>query len=161
MDKGIVWVWMNRPTRSPYSVLLTPDALKKIVMDVAHAGFAGGHSGKNRTVDRLELAYWWPGIHYDVETFISKCVRCQELSGRKPQPSSLQSLPICEEPNFRVHMDLFGPLRCRSASGKKYILVITDAFSKYTELSAIPDKSANTVARSFFECWICRHGVPC
>ena len=73
-------------------------------MDVAHAGFAGGHSGKNRTVDRLELAYWWPGIHYDVETFISKCVRCQELSGRKPQPSSLQSLTICEEPNFRVHM---------------------------------------------------------
>ena len=57
-------------------------------------------------------------------------------------------------------MDLFGPLRCRSASGKRYILVITDAFSKYTELSAIPDKSANTVARSFFECWICRHGVP-
>ena len=46
-------------------------------------------------------------------------------------------------------MNLFGPLRCRSASGKKYILVITDAFSKYTELSAIPDKSANTVARSF------------
>ena len=38
--------------------------------------------------------------------------------------------------------------------------MITDAFSKYTELSAIPDKSANTVARSFFECWICRHGVP-
>ena len=71
-------------------------------MDVAYTGFAGGHSGKNRTMDRLELAYWWPGIHYDVETFISKCVRCQELSGRKPQPSSLQSLPICEEPNFRV-----------------------------------------------------------
>ena len=111
-------------------------------------------------MDRLELAYWWPGIHYDVETFISKCVRCQELSGQKPQPSSLQSLPICEEPNFRVHMDLFGPLRCRSASGKKYILVVTDAFSKYTELSAISDKSANTVARSFFECWICHHGVP-
>ena len=52
LDKGIVWVWMNRPTRSPYFVLLTPDALKKIVMDVAHAGFTGGHSGKNRTVDR-------------------------------------------------------------------------------------------------------------
>ena len=69
-----VWVWMNRLTRSPYSVLLTPDALKKIVMDVAHAGFAGGHSGKNRTVDRLELAYWWPDIHYDVETFISVSV---------------------------------------------------------------------------------------
>ena len=43
-------------------------------MDVAHAGFAGGHCGKNRTVDRLELAYWWPGIHYDVETFLYQSV---------------------------------------------------------------------------------------
>ena len=111
-------------------------------------------------MDRLELTYWWPGIHYDLETFIPKCVRCQELSGQKPQPSSIQSLPICEEPDFRVHMDLFGPLSDRSAPGKKYILVNTDAFSKYTELSAIPDKSVNMVARSFFEFWICRHGVP-
>ena len=150
----------TRPTRSPYFVLLMPDSLKKIVMDVAHAGSAGGHSGKNRTVDRLELAYWWPGIHDDVETFISKCVHCQELSGRKPKPFSLQSLPICEEPNFRIHMNLFCPLLCRSVSRKKYILVITDAFSNYTELVAIPDKSASTVAQSFLECWIFRHGVP-
>ena len=57
-------------------------------------------------------------------------------------------------------MDLFGPLCCRSASGKKYILVIPDAFSKHTELAVIPDESANTVTRSFFECWICRHSVP-
>ena len=28
------------------------------------------------------------------------------------------------------------------------------------KLAAIPDKTAVTVARSFFENWICRHGVP-
>ena len=39
-------------------------------------------------------------------------------------------------------------------------MVMTDAFSKYTELSAIHDKRAETVAKSFFEHWICRHGVP-
>ena len=84
----------------------------------------------------------------------------RKFQGKKSVPSPLQSLPIHEEPNSRVHMDLFGPLKCRSASGKKYIMVITDAFSKYTELAAIPDKTAVTVARSFFENWICRHGVP-
>ena len=57
-------------------------------------------------------------------------------------------------------MDLFGPLLCRSATGNKYIMVITDSFSKYTELAAIPDKTAVTVAKAFFESWICRHGVP-
>ena len=57
-------------------------------------------------------------------------------------------------------MDLFGPLLTRSATGNKYILVITDFFSKYTELAAIPNKTAETVAKAFFESWICRHGVP-
>ena len=69
----------------------------------------------------------------------------------------LQSLPLCEEPNQRIHMDLFGPLLCRSATGNKYIMVITDSFSKYTELAAIPDKTAVTVAKAFFDSWICRH----
>ena len=39
-------------------------------------------------------------------------------------------------------------------------MVMTDAFSKYTQLAAIPDKTAVSVARAFFEHWICRHGVP-
>jgi len=160
IENDIVWLVLRRPGKRTHTVLLCPQSLRQIVLDVAHCSFTGGHSGKQRTVDRLELAYWWPGITYDVDLHISKCIRCQEIAGRKPVPSPLQSLPICEEPNFRVHMDLFGPLRVRSASGKKYIMVITDAFSKYTELAAIEDKTANTVAKCFFEKWICRHGVP-
>jgi len=62
-------------------------------------------------------------------------------------------------PNQRVHMDLFGPLKT-SGSGKKYIMCITDAFSKYVELVAIPDKTATTVASALFSRWLCRHGLP-
>ena len=39
-------------------------------------------------------------------------------------------------------------------------MVMTETFSKYTELAVIEDKKAETVARAFFESWICRHGVP-
>ena len=53
------------------------------------------------------------------------------------------SLPQCTMPNQRIHMDLFGPLKT-SQSGKKYIMVITDAFTKYVELVAIPDKQADS-----------------
>ena len=52
-----------------------------------------------------------------------------------------------------------GPLKT-SHSGKKYIIVITDAFSKYTELGAIPDKSAEVVANAFYNLWITNHGAP-
>jgi hypothetical protein len=57
-----------------------------------------------------------------------------------------------------MHVDLFGPLKtCRSE--KKHILCIIDAFSKYMELVAIPDKMAATVASALFSRWLCRHGL--
>ena len=160
MDRDLLWVNIDRQGGLKRSVLFCPDSLKSVVIEAAHCSPMSGHSGKQRTIDRVELGYWWPGITYDVANYLVSCPRCQEIAGRRPGASPLQPLPIVSEPNVRVHMDLFGPLRVRSASGHKYIMVMTDAFSKYTELAAIPDKSADSVARAFFEHWICRHGVP-
>jgi transposase InsO family protein len=56
-------------------------------------------------------------------------------------------------------MDLFGPLKTMP-SGKKSILCITDAFSKYAELVEIPYKIAQTVASTLFSRWWCRPGLP-
>ena len=47
-----------------------------------------------------------------------------------------------------------------SGNGKQMILVVTDAFMKYVQLVAIPNKEAATVAKGIFEHWICRFGVP-
>jgi hypothetical protein len=58
-----------------------------------------------------------------------------------------------------VHADLFGPLKT-SDKGKKFILCITDAFTKYVELVALPNKEAATVAEAIFDKWICRFGTP-
>ncbi len=43
---------------------------------------------------------------------------------------------------------------------KNYVMCMTDAFTKYAEIVAIPDKSAPVVARVLFEKWICRFGCP-
>ena len=40
------------------------------------------------------------------------------------------------------------------------ILCITDAFTKYAEVIAIPDKHAETVANELMINWICRYGTP-
>ena len=160
VERNLLWVNLNRQGGLIRSVLFCPDSLKKIVLEAAHCSPMSGHSGKQRTIDRVELGYWWPGLTYDVANFLLACHRCREIAGAKPASSPLQPLPALSEPGLRVHMDLFGPLRTRSASGQKYIMVMTDAFSKYTELAAIPDKTAVSVARAFFEHWICRHGVP-
>jgi hypothetical protein len=41
-------------------------------------------------------------------------------------------------------MDLFGPFKT-SDMGNKYVLTIKDAFTKYAEIWAIPNKEAETV----------------
>jgi Integrase core domain len=58
-----------------------------------------------------------------------------------------------------VHVDLFGPLKT-SDKCKKFILCITDAFTKYVELVALPNKEAATVAEAIFNKWISRFGTP-
>ena len=45
-------------------------------------------------------------------------------------------------------------------SGKRYILCITDAFSKYAQLVAVLDKISITVASALFSKWLCRHRLP-
>ena len=53
-------------------------------------------------------------------------------------------------------MDVVGPLT--PSRGQKYILTITDAFTRYTELVAMPDKETITVAKALLDQWILRHG---
>jgi hypothetical protein len=67
-------------------------------------------------------------------------------------------LPQCSEPNQRIHMNLFGPFKAMPC-GKKFVLCVTDAFSKYAELVAIPDKSAPTVGQGFILRYLLRHGL--
>ena len=54
---------------------------------------------------------------------------------------------------------MFGPL-ATSGNGKQYIMVMTDAFNKYVELVALPNKTAEVVAKAIYETWISRYSTP-
>ncbi len=71
----------------------------------------------------------------------------------------LKPLAAPSEPNERVQANLFTP-GAVSAAGHKYVLVITDAFSKLAELVPLKDKEAGTVARAIVDTWICRYSTP-
>jgi transposase InsO family protein len=56
-------------------------------------------------------------------------------------------------------IDLIGQLKTTS-SGDKYVMVMTDGFTKFCEVAAIPHQSATVVARTLFERWIIRYSLP-
>jgi transposase InsO family protein len=62
-------------------------------------------------------------------------------------------------PNERVAMDVLGPIK-ESKNGNKYILCITDHFSKFTKAIPMPDQTAERVAKIFVQDWVYMWGEP-
>jgi hypothetical protein len=113
----------------------------------------------SKTKERLLQSYYWPNMESDIVDHLRRCNRCQVAKSGKTAPELLSPLPQCTEPNQRVHADLFGPLKT-SKGDKKFILCITDAFTKYVKLVVLPNKEVWTVATALLNRWICRDGLP-
>ena len=157
---GVIYYYHQRQDMRPVQAVLVPEELQQRVIEAAHNTWDAGHGGEDRTKQRIFLRYYWPGVHTAVAKYIKVCLNCQQAKGKDPTPTPLQSLPICEGRNERVHIDLWGPAKTRSHADNKYVMVMTDAWSKVVELAAIPEKTAEEVAKTFFERWICRYSVP-
>jgi hypothetical protein len=61
--------------------------------------------------------------------------------------------------NDRVHMDLIGPLAAVDGT-HRYVLSMTDAFTRWPEATILTAKEAEDVATAFVDQWISRFGPP-
>ena len=159
LQNDILWRRLGRHNLSPRSVMFLPRTMAQEIVSQFHGQWDTGHEGISKTKERILLHYYWPGMDKDIATFIQQCHKCQMRKKIYQPQAPLQPLPLLSEPNMRIHVDLFGPLKTTD-SGKKYILCMTDAFTKYVELVPLPNKETQTVVSAIFFRWICRYGVP-
>ncbi len=158
-EDGVLYFVHVRANQRTRNAVVLPESLRSMVLLAAHNTLVSGHGGVDRTKERLFMSYYWPGIHEQTKRYVADCQVCQMAKGRKPPPMPLNSLAMCDRPNERVHLDCFGPLKT-SEGGNKMVLIITDAFTKWTEIVAMEDKSAASVSKAFFEKWIVKFSVP-
>jgi hypothetical protein len=155
IEDDIVWRRIKQQFEPSRIVIFLPASLVD-----AHGNELVGHDSIYKTKERLFQCYYWPGMDTDIAAHLKTCHRCQlRRTDNRPPPTLLSSLPQPTEPNHRVHADLFGPLKTFD-SGKKFILCITDALTKYVELVPLPNKEADKVANAIFDKWYCRFGAP-
>jgi hypothetical protein len=109
------------------------------------------HDGAMKTEKRILQCYFRPGMDADILEHIKACHKFQ-LQKKNPVslPTLLAPLPLHTEPNMQVHCDLYGPLKTL-CNGKKFILPMTDAHTKYVELVALPTKEASVVTDVIFK----------
>jgi hypothetical protein len=129
-------------------MISVPYARRKELLFAVHGDLLTGDNGVQKFKERLQQCFWL-NMDEDILAHTKECLKCQATKANKFQTTPLQPMSQCSLPNQRIHMDLFGPCKT-SDMGHKYILTITDALTKYSEIVAIPNKEAETVADAVF-----------
>ena len=116
-----------------------------------------GHQGLERTLALFRERLFWSTLTRDVTEWIKNCSRCKvakDYSGINIKPSSI----IANRPMELLCID-FTTLD-KSDCGKESVLVMTDAFSKFTQAVVTPDQKARTVAKMLVDKWFYTYGIP-
>ena len=134
-------------------------SLSKELICVFHNAQTAGHLGWDKTLEQLRRRFWWYGMSVDVRLHIATCgACCWNKSVRKTPKAPLENYQA-GHPGDRIHMDLLGPF-CESASGKRYVLMVIDQFTRWLEIRPLVTQDAQSVAQAFFEQYVVRFGVP-
>lgn len=104
-------------------------------MELAHGLITGGHMGIKKTTDKIQSAFYWPGIQGDMTIFCKFCDACQKTVSKGSTPKVLlEKMPLTDKPFKRVAINLVGPISAPSEEGHRYILMLVDFLPRYLRL---------------------------
>jgi len=138
--------------------LVVPRSMRKEILEESHAGSLGGHLGEMKTLDRVREKFFWPGYAESIREWCKTCPRCAAKKNPTPKRQGpLQSVHTRYSLQI-VAADIMGPLPT-SKNGNRYILVVSDYFTKWVEAYAIPNQEATTVAHQLINMF-CHFSLP-
>ena len=138
---------------------VVPYSLRKNIIREYHDSILAGHLAFLRTYFRIRDKFYWPEMLKDIKTYCRSCEACA-LQRRVVKRTFLHPLEIATAPFEVIGMDFLGPIKPESLSGNKYVLVMTDSFSKWTEVVALPNQTAETTCRALMDRIVLYHGPP-
>ena len=139
--------------------LVLPQEIVPTNLEALHNHSTAGHLGITKTLHKVRSSFYWPGQRRDIEDW---CRACEDCASRKQPPKPHRAPLKLDQPGVpmqRVAMDILGPL-AETERGSKYVLVIAEYFTKWTEAFPMPNMEAHTVANLLVYHFICRFGAP-
>jgi transposase InsO family protein len=141
-----------------YQVVM-PLSERRFLLEQAHDAKTGGHLGVTKTLNKIRQNYYWPGLQSDVRSYVGGC----DICARRKVPTKTKRAPMqplqVGYPMERLATDILGEFPV-TEKGNRYILVVADYFTKWTEAFPMPNMEAQTVAKLITEEVICRFGTP-
>ena len=151
--------WENDIGDQITNQVVLPDTLRQTAFEAHHSHTTASHRGVRKTISALQSRYYWPGLTSAVHRLVASCHICgSKKTWGKKRRSPLKQY-VVGAPMERIAIDILGPLP-ETPRKNKFILVVSDYFTKWTESYPIPNQEAATVAEKLVSEFICRFGVP-
>ena len=148
LENKLLYRRFESPTGEKVSLqLVVPHQLKRDMWNAAHIHPLSGHMMVKKTIGRIKEKAYWSGVARDVERWCKQCKICITKKGSRSKGKAKLKQYLSGEPLQRVALDILGPLPI-TPGGSKYILIIGDYFSKWTEAIPIPNPRGNHSSQS-------------
>ena len=107
----------------------------------------------------LRRTFYWPSMALDVYHTVRQCSSCslERITLRKH--ATYFSLFPVQAPLEYDAIDILGPLP-ETTDGHRYLLCITNRYSKMVRTIPLKNITAATVAEAFCEHWVFHYGPP-
>ena len=125
--------------------LVLPRSYREEVLTQLHNSPTSGHVGIKKTIATVKERFYWNGYTQDVRRWCQHCDTCALRGGPPKKPKARMRIYNVGTPLERIAVDITGPFK-PSDQGNKYVLVVGDYFTNWTEAYALPDQEAKTVA---------------
>ena len=139
--------------------LIVPFKRQREISKRLHGPMGAAHLGRKKTTELISRSMFW----YQMADNIKFWIQCCDLCQRRKRPGKTAKTPMREYmsgyPNERLQMDVCGPV-IESYHGNKYLLVITDRFTKYTKVFPMPNQESKTIAEILVTQWLEPEGEP-
>ena len=135
------------------TLMIVPESLKKPLFNHYHAGPSAGHMGEYKTLYRMRMRFFWPGLRNDVKNWVKSCANCVAYNVWRNRKSETHfSWPVTV-PFWIMHVDLWSPgdVVTDKNGNKGYLLNSMCDITQFTVATPTFNITAAHLATQFME----------
>ena len=136
--------------------LVLPHCLHDSVLQSLHDD--NGHQGAQCVIELLCSKVYLPSTFADTDRWLAQCEWCHIAKGDYTEPRTQQGTLTANQPLELLCIDF--TKADPSKGGKENILILTNAFSKFSQAFVTSSQKAIIVAKLLVEKWFSVFGVP-
>lgn len=151
--------WESNDGSECHLQVVMPKCFQTMLLEQFHDTETAAHMGRRRALRQIQRRAFWYKMAEDVKLYIQSCEVCQRRKRPGKTPRAPMRVFTSGVVNERVSLDIAGPLVVTERKNK-YILVITDQYTKYVRVFPLTNKTTKQVAGVFHVGWVCLFGSP-